>query len=135
MKYGHVKLVIAMLVVVLLLLALTNIAEAKKAKPFPYRIDNAHVVEKNHKITIEWLQTQPVLVTVYKLNWKYKLNNNCAGVETFGYYCTVLWQKRGLIGIIRVTDKGYRNGDEYYIQQNVYQSHNGGYGPFIPTYR
>lgn len=135
MTYIKVKYTIIMLIVVAVSLLLTLNAEAKKSKPFPYRIDNAHVVEKNHKITIEWLQTQPVLVTVYKLNYTYKLNNNCAGVETFGYYCTVLFQKRGLIGIIRVTDRGYRNGDEYYIQQNVYQSHNGGYGPFIPTYR
>jgi len=135
MTYIKVKYVIIMLIVIAASVLFTLDVEAKKSKPFPYRIDNAHVVEKNHKITIEWLQTQPVLVTVYKLSYKYKLNNNCAGVEAFGAYCTILWQKRVTVGIIRVTDRGYRNGDEYYIQQNVYQSHNGGYGPFIPTYR
>ena len=100
----------------------------------PY-IDNVHVVEKNHKVTLEWQQTQKALVMVYKLADR-KLANNCPEtIDTFGKNCQVIWQRRNLVGNIRVTDKHYKGGDEYFVIQYVYQSHNGAYGPFIPTYR
>lgn len=131
MKKEQVNYVLVMLAIIGLLIIPPMITEAKN-KPLPYRIDAPHLTEKNHKVTIEWRQTQPVLVTVYKLSYVRRLANNCAGVETLGASCVMLWQRTGLVGNIRVTDKGYRNGDQYFIQQNVYQSHNGGYGPFIP---
>lgn len=109
-------------------------ADAKE-RPLPYKIDTPHIVEKNHQVLIEWRQTERVLVTVYKLSWDRQLKNNCDGVETFFTSCEMLWQKYGLYGNIRVTDRNYKSGDEYYIQQNVYQTHNGAYGPFYPTYR
>jgi hypothetical protein len=116
---------------VIVVLIVPSIAEGKN-KPLTYNISAPHLTEKNHKITIEWRQTQPVLVTVYKLSYVRRLPNNCSGVETLGANCVMLWQRTGLVGNIRVTDKGYRKGDQYFIQQNVYQTHNGGYGPFIP---
>lgn len=130
MKFGNVKLILLMLLVIGLLLIPSIVAG--KNKPLSYSINAPHLTEKNHNITIEWRQTQPVLVTVYKLSYVRKLNNNCSGVETLGANCVMLWQRTGLIGNIRITDKGYKHGDQYFIQQNVYQSHNGGYGPFIP---
>lgn len=130
MKYDNVKLILFMLVIITLL-CLPNAANGKD-RPLPYRIDSPHLTERNHNVTIEWRQTQPVLVTVYKLSYVRRLSNNCSGVETLGASCVMLWQKRGLVGNIRVTDKGYRKGDQYFIQQNVFQTHNAGYGPFIP---
>jgi len=130
MTYDRVKWILIMLAIVGIML-IPN-AVAGKDRPLPYSISAPHLTEKNHKITIEWRQTQPVLVTVYKLSYVRKLSNNCSGVETLGANCVMLWQRAGLVGNIRVTDKGYRKGDQYFIQQNVYQTHNGGYGPFIP---
>lgn len=118
----------------LVLLTLVSPVEARN-RPLPYTIDTPHVVEKNRTILLEWRQTSPVLVTVYKLSYTRRLPNNCTAVETFGAQCSIIWQKIGLVGNIRVTDKFYRRGDAYFIQQNIYQSHNGGYGPFYPTYR
>jgi len=120
------KIVIVVLIALALIQTCTNIASAKDNKPFPYKIDNAHVVEKNHKITIEWQQTQPAQVTVYKLNSHYISAMACVTVET------ILFRANGLVGTIRVTDKHHRNNDQYYIYQSI-SSHS--YGPFIPTYR
>lgn len=125
MKQSKVYYILFM-VIVIYLLPLT--VEAKSS----YTISSPNIQENRRKVTIEWNQTQAVLVTVYKLSYVRKLSNNCSGVETLGASCVMLWQKRGILGTIRVIDKGYRKGDEYYIQQNVYQTHNGGYGPFIP---
>jgi len=131
MKREQVNYVLFMLLLIGLMLAPAAISEAKN-KPLPYTISAPRLQEKNHKVTIEWNQTQPVLVTVYKLSYNRKLANNCAGVETLGANCVMLWQRTGLVGNISVTDKGYKKGDQYFIQQNVYQTHNGGYGPYIP---
>ena len=133
MKY---KNILFMIIMMALFIANTTMVEAKTKKPFPYRINNPHIVEKNHRVTIEWQQTEPVYVVLYKLTYnKRQLRNDCKGVETFGQSCMILWQGVNFLGIVHKTDRDYRNGDEYYIQQNVYLTHNGGYGPFFPTYR
>lgn len=121
--------VIALLVLITLALLIPNGVIAKES---PYRISAPRLQEKNRKVTIEWYQTQPVLVTVYKLSYTRKLSNNCVGVETLEASCAMVLQKRAIVGNITVVDKGYKKGDQYFIQQNVYQTHNGGYGPFIP---
>jgi hypothetical protein len=97
-----------------------------------YTIDAPRLQEKNRKVTISWYQYEPVLITVYKLSYTRKLSNNCSGVETLGANCVMLFQKIGITGNITVVDRGYKKGDQYFIQQNVYLTHNGGYGPFIP---
>jgi len=128
MTYKHIKYVVIMLIVMGLIVLSTMDVEAKKSNPFPYRVDNAHVVEKNHKITIEWYQSQRTQITVYKLNSHFVnlTYEACITVET------VLFRANGLVGTIRVTDKHYKNNDQYYIYQGV---NNHSYGPFIPTYR
>ena len=122
--------IIALLIGVILGLSITNVHAADR--PLPYTISNPHITIKNKSVLIEWRQTQKVLVMVYKVSYTRKLNNNCGDLETFGANCTIIWQKTNLTGNIRITDKNYKKGDEYYIQQNVYLTHNGGYGPFIP---
>lgn len=120
------------LVILAILFITPPIITQAKNIPLPYTIDSPRLQEKNRKVTISWNQTQSVLVTIYKLSYTRKLANNCQGVETLGASCVMLFEKTGFTGNIFVTDKGYRKGDQYFIQQNVYLSHNGGYGPFIP---
>ncbi len=120
------------IILVLLAVFIPSMVEAK-SKPLPYHIDNARITQHNGKITLEWNQVQSALVVVYKLSYKRTLNNNCYdSIDRFQASCTMVWQRTGLIGNIRVTDKHYKSGDEYYIIQYVYQSHNGGYGPYKP---
>ncbi len=126
MKRHGLRTVLFILILLLALAIHLSVASAKE-----YTISTPRITTVGKKVTLEWNQTQDVLVTVYKISYVRKLSNNCKDIETSGANCTLLFITKKT-GNIKVIDKGYKKGDQYFIQQNVYQTHNGGYGPFVP---
>lgn len=105
-------------------------------KPLPYTISAPKVVYKRskHLVELHWRQDYRTLVVVYKLSEDRKAFDDCGwlGDNYKAQYCKVLFSRRGLKGNIVVKDRDYKFGDEYYILQYVYLTHNGAYGPFKP---
>jgi len=102
-------------------------------KPLPYKINAPNIVKiKTSLIELQWRQIEKTLVVVYKQSETRKSYDDCGwiGDNYKAQYCKVVFTKRNLVGNMRIRDKDYKPGDEYYILQYVYQTHNGAYGPF-----
>lgn len=128
------KKFIILAVILFSLFAPINIYAADK--PLPNTIANVQISKQtDHKVLISWRQVSKYTLVVYKLSYDRKIFNNCSSdIETFtASYCKVLWIRTiQNPGNIRITDRDYKKGDEYYVLQYAYQTHNGAYGPFTP---
>lgn len=104
--------------------------------PLSNTIDKAQIqLVKKNEILVSWRQQSKVPIVVYKLSYDRKGYSNCStDLQTFtAPYCKVIWSRSGLVGNIRITDKEYRQGDDYYILEYKYSRHNGAYGPLRPS--
>lgn len=125
----------ALYILIALLLALTVLPVYAGDKPLPYTKDKPNIVRvKKHLIELQWRQEVKTLVVVYKLSETRKPFDSCGwlGDNYKAQYCKVIFSRRGLVGNMRIRDKDYRVGDEYYILEYKYLTHNGAYGPFEP---
>lgn len=120
---------------ILFVLALLITPVQAADKPLPYTKDKPNIIlVKKNTIEIQWRQEIKTLIMVYKLSETKKAYDDCGwiGDNYKAVYCKVLFAKRGLIGNMRIRDKDYKPGDQYYILEYKYQTHNGAYGPFEP---
>jgi hypothetical protein len=134
---------IAMIIVVCSVLLVPQHAQA--AEPL-YTIDHPRIVlhRTDHLVQIKWyqyVQSTPIYVIAFKITQSRLANPSCADVDWSEYlrstlqykYCFDLFRQQvPQGGYITITDTKWQRGDQYFIIQYVYTSHNAPYGAYIP---
>lgn len=134
------------LLAIVLALCISNVQTAPATPPANTISNPRLVLHKNkHLLQIKWyqyVQSSPKLVVAFKVtNTRQIKTPECVDVdwaryitesEGFTYCYNLLQQRVQATGWLTATDPKWHKGDQYYLIQYDFSTHNAPYGPFIP---